>query len=101
MVRWLGERLTIGQFLTAAAPTSRARHSRLFPRDYGQFNAMPGIFPGGLLSSLTFGRRALTSQGDQRRADTAAPAEPRAVTPVPKPRRFAAAPRPRVLTDAR
>jgi len=101
MVRWLGERLTIGQFVSVTAPRVAQGAPAGSQVVSDQFNAMPGILSWWSTVFAFFGRGAPASEGDQRQSGTAAPAKERAVTPMPKARRFAAAPRPRVLTAAR
>ena len=97
MMRWLGER----HHRSVRERHSEQRGARCFhsfPPVCDQFNARRGILSrwSAVFACLRGVRPA--SQRDQRRSGTAAPAEERAVTPVPKPRRLAAAPRPRVLT---
>lgn len=71
MVRWLGEHLTLGQFLIAAA--QRVAHGApARSRNSDQFNAMPGMLSRWSLSSLS-------SDGLRQRhsATSVGPAEPR------------------------
>ena len=74
MMSWMGEH---------DHRSVRERHSSMvarvlplaLPRVPTSSTRCPACCPGGLRSSPAFGRSAPASQCDQRRADTAAPAE--------------------------
>ena len=101
MARRLGERLSIGSVRQRRRCTQAREVFRSSSVATNQFKAMPGTGVPVVSCLRALRTRSASVASDQRRSGRAAPAEKRAVTPLPKHRRFAATPRPHVLTDAR